>query len=353
MHPENVTIENSINSITPNDGTEKLEHPSLPVREVSVKNLYEVVRKPADVSFIKGIVREYLKIEDIGHKAPTLEEYEILYSQLRVDPESIAPVDESARKILNGKAKEDYYSNHKKNPDTPPIRIQPGWYTYQSWELFGGDKINSEEIAHRFYVNSENPMEFCNVLYDKYKEHNIPFYFKTHRDDAGKGLKDSVVVYTSTKLLDENLKIFGEIEEQNPDIILKCNRPHDFVGNMNNWLGYATEPTRPEHSYTSIISKCFTDSMDIVVNDFVKIHPELLVGKEKLSDYYHKYMTMDEYRRKKQHLMRNIPGLFPDFIEDYVNCVRNEMEKNGINPDNICFGDDKKREVESNYGISY
>jgi len=335
----------SIDTIIPAEsGSRRLE-------DISALDLPKVVEKPADDNFIKSIVREYLSIKDIGQESPMLDDSDILYAHLRVDPDSIAPINIEAKRELFLKARKDYYTNHSEKPDIIPLHRQYGWYTFQSWELSAGEKISDSKIAHKFYINSKDPMKFCNVLYDTYKKHNIPFYFKTPgKWDEGKGYKDSIVIYTSTELLEKNLEVLGDIEKNHLEIIEECNQPHEFVGEINKWLGYSTEMEDAVHSYISIISIAFAKAIEKSVKDFAKNNPDVLVGNTKMSDYYSGHMTLDERRSRTQNLMCHANKIDSNFVEKFCVRVRDEMRQLGINPGNICFDDTRKQEIDLYYG---
>lgn len=122
------------------------------------------------------------------------------------------------------------------------LNNQLGWYTFQSWKLQNDKKYLVNEISHRFYINasSKELPELMKSLIQIYSGMNVPFYFKVNCN-AQLGTRDAIVLYSSTEQLDNTLSVLSQIEKNIPEIISKIGTPHILTGNINNWVGYASE----------------------------------------------------------------------------------------------------------------
>ena len=91
----------------------------------SLENLESTVKLEASDDFIKLIIRNYLKIEPSRFKSSS-ELYELIYSQMRVDPNSIGKVNIEDKKKFLEELMQDY-SLHGGNTSINPLAGQPGF----------------------------------------------------------------------------------------------------------------------------------------------------------------------------------------------------------------------------------
>ncbi len=323
--------------------------------EYKLENLDSIVKLSASDDFIKKIIRSYLTIDPQNFKKSS-ELYELIYNQMRVDPNSIGKINENDRMALSNEVQKDVLAW---NPNANnPLKEQLGFFTFKSWHILGGQKIPDNEMRHRIYINSkaENLMALTKEIYEELKQKGIPFYFKIQgkmNDEylAEKGFKDSFVLYTSTPLLDETIKTLLEVEKKHPELIQNCNEPSELVGKINKWLGYASETEIVKHSYTSNVCIGMANAIERSVQEWCQSHGEVKIGNSTIKEYYDN-MMWDEMKTKTQALVSNIPKVDSTFVVKLCSIAREEFAKVGLNPDNLCMTNIAKKEIESKVEVS-
>ena len=314
--------------------------------EYSLKNLEKIVQKKADDTFIKSIIRKYINI-DIDKTSPFREVNELLYAELRIDENSAGKINEEDKRKFADEVKRDFISRYGVPQYNPLKKPQPGWFTYKSWKLLGTDRISEGEYRHRLYINSKasNLMALSHAIYDELKKRKIPFYFKIpDNENNEKGYKDSIVLYTTTPLLDDTIKAILEIEKNNPNLVRNCNAPSELVGQINDYIGYAFESENAKCSYTTLICKSFENGIENAVKNWCLNNRTVKIGNENLENYYLDEDEFNELKKKTQKLVYTISKIDKEFPAMLCNSVRNEMEKLGIDPNNICM--DKKTSAD-------
>ena len=313
--------------------------------EYSLKNLEKIVQKKADDAFIKSIIRKYINI-DIDKTSPFCDVSDLLYVALRTDKNSVGKINEEDKRKFADEVKSDFTSRYG-IPQFNPLKEQPGWFTYKSWKLLGTDRISEGEYRHRLYINSKssNLMALSNAIYDELKKRKILFYFKIQGNENNeKGYKDSIVLYTSTPLLDDTIKAILQIEKNNPKLVRNCNAPSELVGQINDYIGYAFESENAKCSYTTLICKSFENGIENAVKNWCLDNITATIGKENMKEYYFGEYDFFELKKKTQVLVKTIPKVDKEFPAILCNSVRNAMEKLGIDPNNICM--DKKTSAD-------
>ena len=313
--------------------------------EYSLEKLEKIVQKKADDTFIKSIIRKYINIA-IDKTSPFCDVSDLLYAALRTDENSVGKINEEDKRKFAYEVKSDFTSRYGV-PQYNPLKEQPGWFTYKSWKLLGTDRISEGEYRHRLYINSKasNLMALSNAIYDELKKRKIPFYFKIQSNENNeKGYKDSIVLYTSTPLLDDTIKAILQIEKNNPNLVRNCNAPSELVGQINEYIGYAFESENAKCSYTTLICKSFENGIENAVKNWCLDNITATLGKENMKEYYFGEYDSFELKKKTQLLVKSIPKVDKEFPATLCNSVRNAMEKLGINPNNICM--DKKTSAD-------
>ena len=150
-----------------------------------------------------------------------------------------------------------------------PKEIQAGWFTYQSWNLIGGEKIKADEIQHKFYISvrPDKLHKLEHALYSKYKEKGIPFYFKSNADAEKNCRKDNLVIYVTNEDLQANLEILSEIKQEYEDIVSTCDTPSLVVGQADKWLGYVSESNKAHKPHTDIMSIALATAFDNAIQE--------------------------------------------------------------------------------------
>ena len=120
---------------------------------------------------------------------------------------------------------------------------------------------------------NEDIHKFSSYLYRKYKNSNIPFYFKIAGNES-LGRKDNMVIYSSFNNLGKNIEILKSLEEGHPDIISRCEEPSLIVSKVNSWIGYAENLKQDnQQSFTVGVTKCFSEGIEQAVIKYLNEHP--------------------------------------------------------------------------------
>ena len=123
------------------------------------------------------------------------------------------------------------------------------------------------DIKHRLYINPE-PNDTYRLLglftIEALKE-EIPFYYKFD-DGIEKKRDDTIVMYASDENLLAYINILQSIGNRFPKLISRCNKPPILTGYIDNWIGYATEPTERMKekygSYNNMVTELLEDAIN-------------------------------------------------------------------------------------------
>lgn len=347
---------------------------------IDSSNIYQKVSIPLTEDCVAKIVNSFIAMakncEEYTSSCPD-QLYKVFYAFLKNDPnkgssvdDSIINLDDSIVKsaISNGKYTPFIDENGVKTLNPIPA-IQPGWRTYQSWHLSNHKKYRpGKDIDHRFYISVDPSTipDFVILLKEKFEKLDMTYYFKVNiLSTVGNTQKDGLVIYSSTEDMDNVLSILKEIETEHPELIKKCNEPHILCGNINGWIGYASEIRKEKNSYTNLMSQIMYDSIETSVLDWIRTHPDFTINENGknicLNEYFNSQIKsgnksglingLNEYIRKLGHLVSTIPLVDKKFKQEVYRTIKNNLIKNNFDPNNICFNFDvlkKMNEYNSN-----
>ena len=324
---------------------------------LSTNELYNQSKIPLDENLLNKLVDKYLNIsfDDMSNVIRDLNQ--LLYWQINDVKKSNISFDEKSRENFLKQINEDFikasrpYDPTRHNNVKNPISIMPGWEIYQSWNLLGTPKM--QNISHRFYIAIENDKiyELMQILYDKFKKAGIPFYFKSDSNNLYMR-KDNLVIYTTTPLLNETMKILQDLQKERSDLFNHVSEPSLIAGKISDKIGYASEQHNIANiSYTKLITNTFlstlTSSIAIYKNNNSN-SPLRNMYNQTLQTYLNKGYKLNE--RMKTRILFNILWQNDiNFRKLFFNNFQNELIKNGIDKDNICFDKKVKDEIENYY----
>ncbi len=203
-----------------------------------------------------------------------IEPYKQIYNIINVDLcNQNGEIDTDAFVNFIDKVDKDYKKTGL-NLRVHPLISQNGWYSVRSQEV-GKVGYRSKDIDCRLYLclANEDIHKFSSYLYEKYKQVDIPFYFKIAGNES-LGRKDNMVIYSSSKNLNRNIEILKELENEHPDIISRCEEPSLIVSKINSWIGYADNIVRDDHlSFSAVVSKSFSDGIEKAVKKYLDDNP--------------------------------------------------------------------------------
>ena len=116
-----------------------------------------------------------------------------------------------------------------------------GPWTYCSSNKIYAHKHADFEIEHRLYINTnaEDTYKMANLFREKCDNKNLPYMFKFSESPFR---DDSIVIYASSPLLEEYMKVLSEIKQEEPNLISRINNPPVLSGKMG-YVGYGSEPS--------------------------------------------------------------------------------------------------------------
>lgn len=254
--------------------------------EINRGNLIQNVSLKIDESLVEQVVLEYAKMaKSLTMNFNVSNLRDLLKQQLNTDSNNktssadFEKVSQMAMQIRTFYQNNGTYQTMNDGKD-PISNNQLGWYTFQSWKLQNNKRYSTNEISHRFYINArakELP-EIMKALIQIYSQMDVPFYFKVNCN-AQLGIKDAIVLYSSTEQLDNTLMVLSKLEKENPELIFRIGLPHILTGNINNWVGYASENKllQGQDSYTGIMSSCFISAFEKSIMDWIRENPNFKV----------------------------------------------------------------------------
>lgn len=338
---------------------------------INSNNIYEKVSIPLTEEFIKKVVINFITMtincdKYVPQFPNNFEPYKTFYHFLKDDINKGNSIYDSIIE-LNNKIERNSIENDVYNPliengnsFSPITANQLGWYSYQSWHLSNDKRYNKGDISHRFYISVDSSVipEFIVLLKEKFEKMDMSYYFKVNNASVvGNTQKDGIVIYSSTNDLNNTLLILEEIENEYPGIVKKCNEPHLFCGNINGWIGYANEVKNQKNSYTNLMAQIMYDSIETSVLNWVKVHDKLTIDSDgkniNLLQYFNSAMLSNSttktdyviYIKRLGHLVNIIPKYDLNFKPELYRIIRNNLIKNNIDPNNICFNFDVLGEI--------
>lgn len=324
--------------------------------------LYDSVRKPLDMDLIDKLLDKYFSLSYDEMTNVFAELSKQLYDKINIiSKDKTDIVNSTDYTNLISKINSDFiaagkpYDPQKHNGMINPLALMPGWCVFRSWDLLGTEKISGSDTSHRFYFALPNSKlyEFADVLYDKLKKENIPFYFKTDMND-GVQRTDNLVLYTSNKFLKQTMKVIDELQKERIDLIKTCAEPSILVGNYSNKIGYASENSKIKESYTSLMCKTFISTMEQALRLYISNNPSSqvrLLYHKKIDEYVKRGLKINDNVKNRvllDILVQNVPSFKQQFLDIY----KNELIKKGIDINNVCFNKQVKDELDKmNNGV--
>lgn len=339
---------------------------------INPNEFYDKTKAGVNEELIDKLLDKYLKIsyKDMNWSETDIENYKNvhggknpsisqLYSKINNYDDEIKPRNIKDSDLFFKEINRDFFaagmpfdpSTH--GGITNPLAVMPGWYTLKSWYILGTDKIHDSDFAHRFYFGIPNDQKYrlANVLYDEFKNANIPFYFKINVFDEER--TDNIVLYTSNALLEETINVLRSVETKMPDLINLCGEPSIIVGKFTNKIGYASENPTLKTSYTDLICTEFIDSLDTVLDLYANknVNPRIINAyKSKINKYLNAGKKV-EMRARRRILLEVLLNEEPVFKSKLLDEFKKRVCADGLDLNNICFSNNSKSQMESQYDI--
>lgn len=209
----------------------------------------------------------------------------------------------------------------------------------------------SYAVHHRFYINTDSTYTdyFARLLMEKCKDKKYKYYFKL--DNFG-NRADTIVVYCSDTNLLKFLDILKEIKKEHPELEGHLHRPPFLTANIDDWIGYASEPSVKDgdkrFSFNSLRTRVLDESMTKLNKEWIRKNKnnDIIANgtKSKFIDYITEMVLneqMASFKRTEKHDVfsktdvefANKNGFkreslnSPKFISMYRNYVKKEIIK--------------------------
>ena len=291
----------------------------------TIQDLYKNASISATNEYYDKLIQCYTSYDN---KASTLDYKDVVYRALNsTDRNNQYKFDENERGKFLKEIASDVNASGIEGFKSPK-EIQAGWFTYQSWNLIGGEKIKADEIQHKFYISvrPDKLHKLEHALYSKYKEKGIPFYFKSNADAEKNCRKDNLVIYVTNEDLQANLEILSEIKQEYEDIVSTCDTPSLVVGQADNWLGYVSESNKAHKPHTDIMSTALATAFDNAIQEANARNP-----------FLYKNMTLDKLMYNdllvaKKQAVKWLSQKRPDLLYKHI---QQQLELSNLNTNNI------------------
>ena len=232
------------------------------------------------------------------------------------------------------------------------IGEESGWEHIDS-KYIHARRTNRDQIEHRLYlrVDSMSIHKIGKCFIEKCEKANIPYYFKFV---LGNNRDDSIVVYSSTKHLNEYIEILNEIKKENPEISEHLGKPPLLTSKINDWIGYGSEPAIRKNNgdlYSfnllreEVLEKSIIETTGSWLNRYQNMEISFQNKKIKFSDYIlimaaerfvlqleRRYDNLEKMKKQEAQNM-NKPYNEQEFI-DYIGYTRQDL-KNPLFKENI------------------
>lgn len=184
---------------------------------------------------------------------------------------------------------------------------------------------NSENVDYRLYINCANKdiFKIVNTYVDYCEQNAIHYYFKYQAD---KNRQDKIIIYSSKEQLGNNIAILRQIAKDHPEILSNCGPKLDLTGNIDNWIGLASEPDKKviihKHSFNTLRAEILEDAAEQLTLNFIKLNR----GHE---DIQNELVNRAIDVIKKE--MKNIPK--EKFTQEYIDKLKKNLVTRPINSD--------------------
>lgn len=321
------------------------------------QNMTSQLHRNSDVEHLRNIFKQYLNTsKESASSSQDFDAINEFASRASKHFQAINTMKPISKTDENGNT---VYTN-------PISNNQFGWYTFQSSQLTNNGGYGKNEISHRFYINANAKIiaQFSEKLIKEFENRRLPFYFKINISYI-QGPKDFIVIYSSSKELENTINVLNEIASKNPELISQINKPHEFTNNVDNWIGYAQEnkQLQGKESFTGLMSDNISQVLVQSVREWVNAHPNMSVRSDGINpifakdlvndsmmddngkDYYQAKQDKISYYQGVSYLLSAIQRVDTNFIDSIIGKLRSKLEKLSIVPDNICLNNDVMQEL--------
>lgn len=323
---------------------------------VKANDIYNQVKLPVDKTLVTELLTKFFSIS-MKEMSSETKLSNLLYKKINfINENSSIGFDKDNLDKLLKEINEDFITAGKPydiaaHGGVSPLGIMPGWNIFQSWNLLGGEKIASQDIAHRFYFAIKNNYlyDLAKTLYDEFKAEHIPFYFKTEANETFERC-DKLVLYTSNKYLDATLKVIEKVKEKRPNLFANLNQPSILMGKITEKIGYATEDTSIKTSYTDNITNSFVAALK---QSTLNINPNIkALYDAKLKEYQNANIDISKENMKLRILVNILVNNDPNYIDKLEQIFKQILITKNIDPENICFNNKVKQKIENKANIT-
>lgn len=270
------------------------------VKQMSPKKTGKFYRKNADEFF--AMLFNLWKQKAVSM---TKEEFVELYRRKKLNQDFVAmrnylksvpdvQTEEEANRILAGNTNNQEINNAIDKYKYSAFGEETGWDHICS-KYIACRNESTQIITHRLYINvdSFDVYELATLFLKKCLNKNIPYYFKFDRHAAR---ADTLVIYSSDEHLMDYISFLKEIKRENPNLISRIGKPPLLTGNIDNWIGYGSEPLvdskGKRHSFNDVRAKIIETSISSATKKWILNNYHKIVKRNQVKMSFEDYFVI-------------------------------------------------------------
>ena len=260
----------------------------------------------------------------------TKEEFVELYRRKKLDQDFVAmrnylisvpdvKTEAEANRILAGNTNNEDINDAIDKYKYSAIGEGSGWNHIYS-KYIACKNESTPIITHRLYINvdSFDVYKLAILFLKKCLNNNVPYYFKFDRYAAR---TDTLVIYSSDEYLMNYISFLKEIKSENPELISRIGEPPLLTGNIDNWIGYGSEPLADNNgkkrSFNSVRAKIIESSISSATKKWILNNYQKRVIRNQVQ------MSFEDY-----FIILAVEALLKKYLENYTN-IENTLNRNG------------------------
>lgn len=193
--------------------------------------------------------------------------------------------------------------------------IQDFGWTHVKSRYMNGEWDHKQAVEHRLYLNpdSKDTVKMLIFLMQKFLKNDMPYYFKF---DRGGTRDDTIIIYSSTEMLEKYISILREIKEEHPELMKDMFSPSLLTGKIDGWIGYGSEPSKDENGKVRSFNQVRVEAMDEVITEesrnWALSHKDMKVKYKNKPTTFEDYLAQKTVEVIKQRLIKWYNGFIPE-----------------------------------------
>lgn len=173
-------------------------------------------------------------------------------------------------------------------------------------------------VEYRLYINCTNAdlFKLANAYVDYCNQKGMHYYFKYQ---TSSNRHDKFLIYSSKEQLKNNLTILKQIAKDYPDIVAHCGPTGEIVGNIDDWIGLASEPENKyfkyRQSFNTLRAEILEDAAEQIMLSYIRKNKSKPEIRKEIIDKATEVVLEDMKRRNPQ----------AKFTQNFVNSLKSYL----------------------------